>query len=619
MSSTRIRGEALAGGVAEGRLVSFSVRYPAASGPRLADDAAAEGEVERFRRHAASLAADLGAEVERLGTEGRSVEAEVLGVHLALLKDPEFQRLFAKEIRRFRLPADAAVERAVDGVVALFEGSANALMAERESDARDLARRLRQSLAHEAPQVAGGIPREEGEVVLVTEHLLPSLVLTAKERGVAAFVVERGTSISHAAILARSLGLPVVRLSRLDVLRLASGADAVVDGIRGEVVVEPSRMELGRRREIAHAAKPAPPTVARLWLSILGPEGLAGADWDLLSGVGLFRTEALYLRKPDAFPSEEELLETFRRVFRGCPDRPVVVRTPDIGGDKPLRHLRLGPNENPYLGLRAHRIYRYHPEILVTFLRALLRAGTEAKDLRILHPMVESVEDWHFVQSLFDRAVAELRDAGETFRERVRQGLLVETPSALLDFPRLAKLVDFASVGTNDLVQYLFAVDRGNANVASSYRPEHPVLLRALRSLAGQARAAEIELSICGEIAGDPAFLPLLVGLGLVNLSVSPTAVPAVLRRMSGSSPVRCHELADRCLAAETSARVRDLLGIGSADAKPDVDVRERDEVVDPVCGMVVDPAESSWEASRNGETRHFCSRACRDAWRIGA
>jgi phosphoenolpyruvate-protein phosphotransferase (PTS system enzyme I) len=328
--------------------------------------------------------------------------------------------------------------------------------------------------------------------------------------------------------------------------------------------------------------------------------------------VGLYRTETLFMQHVEDFPDEAEQYRTYRRLFQLAGRRPVVVRTADLGADKPVAHMSLGPQVNPYLGLRAHRIFHFHPEILVTQVRAILRAAAGDHDLRLMFPMLEMIEQWDFVQRLVGRAVASLKAEGAEFQEDFQQGVLIETPSAVLSFPEFLEVVDFVSVGTNDLVQYLFAVERDAVNVSDLYLPEHPVVLRCIRSMVKRARAAGKPLSVCGEIAADPALAEVLVGLGVENLSMSPVQAQAMGRHLADVTGEHCKALARQCLWARTAEEVREHLNI-----KPRAEVDQMAETlpeghaVDPVCGMIVHTRTSDFTLERFGRRFFFCSLRC--------
>ena len=274
----------------------------------------------------------------------------------------------------------------------------------------------------------------------------------------------------------------------------------------------------------------------------------------------------------------------------------------------------MGPQENPQLGLRAHRLYRYHPEILITQIRAILRAARPDTRLRIMYPLIETEDQWRFVQELTDRAVESLEEEGREFCREFQVGPLIETPIAAWRFDRLAGRADFVSVGTNDLVQYLFAVDRNNANVGFMYQPEHPAVLQVLKDLQEKSGVLGKRLTICGEIAGDLRLLPLLVGLGLEDLSVNPPAVPGVHEALRLLDLSKCTELAQACLEADGIEEVRERLDrwhgtVSEADSG-------HHEARDPVCGMVVDSDATPFVLETAGVQHYFCSRHCLEVFR---
>jgi phosphoenolpyruvate-protein kinase (PTS system EI component)/YHS domain-containing protein len=275
-----------------------------------------------------------------------------------------------------------------------------------------------------------------------------------------------------------------------------------------------------------------------------------------------------------------------------------------------------GPEENPKLGLRAHRLYRFHPELLRTQVRALLAAaaGWDGR-LRLMYPLVNTMDDWRRLSELTDAAVESLRTETRNFREDFSRGFLAETPAAVLGFARLIEAADFAGVGTNDLVQYLLAVDRSNANVANLYQPEHPVVLGVLREMVAAAEEAGKPLTICGEIASEHYLLPVLIGLGLTDLSVAVPALDEVRRSLAPLDVEECRSLAGECLRADGVEQVRGLLDDWHGSACPRE--RSRDgEVIDPVCGMAVDPEDTPYALEHQGQRYFFCRRRCMEIFR---
>lgn len=601
--------ESLSPGVAEGQLhvlpMSVERLEPEASHHPLD----VEAEARRFGQHVAALAEDLQQVVGRLEQESLSAEADIVRIHLMMLHDRKFQARIEELIRQAGLSAHSAVAHVAEEMLRLFEGMHDPYLAERAADLRDLAGQLEMRLRHGDPEALGQMLAGAHDPVLVMPELLPSIVLQARQLGVRAVIVQKGTGFSHGAILARAFGIPAVRVADLDEVTGRHGQIVLVDGDHNEVLFQPTEQQRRRLKPMAQAAAPRCHSLAgRLWVSIIDPAQLEGFDWRQIQGVGLYRTETLYMMSRSDFPSEDEQAVVYRRLFELCDGRPVTIRTADLGGDKIVPYLSIGQEDNPYLGLRAHRLYRFHPHILITQVRAILRAAAGPNRLRVLYPMIESLDQWRFVQALVGQAIESLRAENLAFQERFEQGVLIETPSAVWEFRRLLERMDFAAVGTNDLVQYLFAVERGNANVADLYQPEHPVVLRVLRRLVAQARQAGKGISICGEVARNLKMLPLLVGLGLRDLAVGVRSVPAVLERLCTLQIADCRRLARTALRAESVEEVRTCLG-----GVPEQEEQRmlEGQTIDPVCRMTVRKQGNPFTIACRDKTYYFCSSRC--------
>ncbi len=612
-----IRCDVISSGVAAGSLCFFEGSYTLPmTGTKERSRQRPEAEMNRFKEQVASLITDLVKTVDWLESESLSAEADVIRAHISMLKDPMFHAQVRQAIGRLRFAAEKAVEHVIEGVTRVLAESQDTRLAERTSDLKDLAMQLRAKLSNQPGCFRSDSLPEVQDPVLAIPELFPSVVLSAQKHGIKAFLVERGTAMSHGAILAKGFALPVLRVPSMERLRSSQGVNVLVDADVGELLTEPDESE--RRRRLQPVIEVSSSHVdhllpVRLWVNIVTPDQLEGFNWQSVEGVGLYRTETRFMERTDDFPSEQEEVKSYRHLLALCGDRPVTVRTADLGGDKTVPYMSFGPQDNPYLGLRGHRIYYFHPELLLTQLRAILRAAAGAHRLRILYPMIETVEQWQFIQSLVEQAIASLHAENLRFQGQFEQGVLVETPATVLSFPRLLGLVDFASVGTNDLVQYLFAVERNNANVAKLYQPEHPIVLQVLQNLADQAREADKSLSICGEIAGDPKLLPLLVGLGLNNLSVAGKEVPLLKARLRSLRISACRELANACLKAQTAAEVRSILGL-----RPQQGIGEgtsplvpRGQAVDPICKMIVKTEANPYSLLHKGRSYFFCSRSC--------
>lgn len=606
----------LAPGRGEGTLRCSDFTIPNATGAGEGSSLSPEEELRRFKKHAEEVCRNIRDDIDRLEEKSGVSEADILRGHASILEDGTFHDRVESAIHEMELAAEAAVEHVLDDMAELFSDAEDPVFRERAADFRDLKLRLRERLEGRS-HLLGRLLESTGTPVVAVSELYPSMVLKGYRRGVRAFITESGTSFAHAAILAKSSGLPVVRVGTLELLRKHDGSPILVDADQGRILIRPSSDERAEGEQQVAEAKPAAAQgamKASLWLNVTDPGQLDGREWGSAKGVGLYRTESLFMSKPHGFPSEAEQIRTYRDLFDRCGNRPVTVRTVDIGGDKPVGHMTFGPQENPQLGLRAHRLYRYHPELLVTQLRAILRAAHPSTTLRLLYPLIETSDQWEFVQELTGQAVASLRDEDAAFRSEFSSGPLIETPSAVWEFDGLVADADFVSVGTNDLVQYLFAADRNNANAGFMYQPEHPVVLRVLQTLQQKADAADCPLSICGEMAGNRRYLPLLVGLGIKNVSVIPSVAEGLEAALRGANVEQCRELAEKCLQASGVEEVRHLLD--EWHGTPRKEDRQAGGAVDPVCGMTVDPEETPFTLEVDGVQHYFCSRHCLETFK---
>lgn len=619
MSGRTIQGEIISPGQTVGTLCVFTAKMTGAAELPGGTSAEPEAEAERFRQGTQALAEEMRKTVERLEEQSMSAEADIVRAHVAMLQDPEFHRQVHDRIEQACHVAERAVELVLSETAELMAASDDEAMAQRAGDFRDLAGQLKARLAGEEGDLGDCLQGAEAPI-LAAEELLPSTVLRARQAGVRGFVVAQGTGLSHGAILAKSFGLPALRIGSLDSLGPAAGQPVLLHADAGKLIIEPDESDRRLVRvppsdEIGgHESIPA-----KVWLSVVDPQQLDGIDWTGVEGIGLYRTEILFMQHSYDFPGEEEQTRAYRRLFEAAGQRPVVIRTADLGADKPVAHMTFGPQQNPYLGLRAHRIFLFHPEILVTQVRAVLRAAAGEHRLRLMFPMLETVDQWRKMRAFVDQAISGLDDDGIDYQRDFELGVLIETPSAAWCFDEFLHLIDFASVGTNDLVQYFFAVERDTANVSDLYQPEHPAMLRVLKSLADQASHAGKPLSICGEIAADPRLVPVLVGLGIENLSVAPSQVAAVRRALAGKQIDDCRSLAKACLAADGVDEVRRLLGIPAIPSSTMAqESLPEGHAADPVCGMIVHTEDAQFTLEQDGGRYYFCSERCMRQFRRG-
>lgn len=428
MSRSVIQCEVISPGLAEGFLC-----FSGALGRGTADTGETSGqgpevEMNRFKVQVASLVKDLGETVDYLESESLSAEADVIRAHISMLQDPMFHARVQHAIGRLRFAAESAVEHALEGVTRVLAESRDARLAERAADMKDLAMQLRAKLSQSQSGFRPELLRAVRDPVLALPELFPSVVLNARKHGAKAFLVERGTDLSHGAILAKAFALPALRVPELKMLRVNHGSKVLIDADAGELLIEPDEDERKHRLQTAVELPPAHvshPLPARLWVNIVIPAQLEGFDWQNVEGVGLYRTETMFMESTDGFASEEEQVEIYRGLFALCGGRPATVRTADLGADKTLPYMSFEPQDNPYLGLRGHRIYRFHPELLITQLRAVLRAAAGPHRLRVLYPMLETVEQLRFIHGLVEKAVGSLRAENLPFQEEFEQGVLI--------------------------------------------------------------------------------------------------------------------------------------------------------------------------------------------------
>jgi phosphoenolpyruvate-protein phosphotransferase (PTS system enzyme I) len=529
-----------------------------------------EREIERLRAALAAAAEELSRRQRVVGEQAGAKDAEIFAVHRMVLQDKTAVREVEATIRNERVNAEAAVHALIQRVQARLgklEGDSV------RSYAADLADPWEAVIAF----LTRGEQREflasQEKVVLAAAELTPQVVSSLERERVLGIITERGGRFSHGAVLARALGVPcVVGLPAL-LGRLERGMLAAVDGDRGTVQLAPgpediegflsrkSRVDARRQTLAEQAGEPAVTTDGhrlRVQVNIESLRDLDTFDPRHTDGIGLLRTEFLYMERPQ-FPSEDEQFRLYRRALERMGDIPVTLRTLDIGGDKQLPYFKTPRETNPALGWRGIRISLEWQDLLRVQLRAALRAGVGRK-LRILLPMVSSLEEIQAVHAIFDGVRASLIEQGYEPEREVPVGMMVEVPSVLFVLPDLLPHVDFVSVGTNDLVQYLLAVDRDNPWVAKLYEPQHPAVIAALQRVAEVAAAHGKESCVCGDIASDAATALLLLGLGYDAVSVAPNFMPEVKFAVRQTSLDRARALAREALAQTTSSGVRSVL-----------------------------------------------------------
>ncbi len=517
-------------------------------------------EAQRFEDAQTTAREELETERDRTKARVGDEEAAVFDAHLQFLTDPQLTEPIQTAIGDGDA-AELAVKSAFGDAISQFEGM-EGLMAERADDLRDIRDRLLRILSGGERTDLTALP--EG-TVLFAERLTPSDTAQLDPEAVAGFATVTGGRTSHVSIFARSLGIPAIVGAGEELLAVDEGTEVAIDADEEAVVVNPDtavreRMTAGRevtiRNERVETADGVDIEVAA---NIGTAAELDGAVAQGADGIGLFRTEFLFLDR-DSPPDEDEQFETYLQALDSFPEGRVVVRTLDIGGDKPIPYLDLPEEENPFLGNRGiRRSLGDDAELFETQLRALLRAGGQsAGTLSVMFPLVATVEELTAALDRVEAVAADLEAAGVEYAIP-ELGVMIETPAAVLSADAFAEHVDFFSIGTNDLAQYVMAADRENEAVASLHDPQQPAVLRAIKRSVDAAHDNDAWIGMCGEMAGDPDLTELLVGLGLDELSMSAVTVPAVKAEITTIERTDAAAMSDRALTATTKSAVTEL------------------------------------------------------------
>lgn len=565
----KLKGIAAARGVAIAPIVHFHPTLEHIPTWKVAE-AAIDAERSRFTNAVAAVAASLMALQQELASSIGQHDARIYDAQLAILQDPSFRRDVEAEVRAHHVNLEVALQRVVARYEGVFAAMENAAMRERAADLRDIGRQLVGALMAQARQkyTANG-----ADYLFAAEEFLPSDAGILDRAHIRGIVTAHGGKYSHGAILARSLGIPAVVGIDQVMLESTTGTMAIVDGDAGLVLLDPTPDELRDYERRAREQRAIDRRIAevrfqpsvtpdgaqvQLLANVEGVRDLDALEVDAIGGIGLFRTEFAFMERRQ-FPTEDEQVAMYRRAMDGARGKPVTFRTLDVGGDKPLGYFKMPEERNPVLGWRGIRLCLDWPDILYSQVRAILRASALGH-ARILLPMVSSRAEVARCRDVLDQLTADLRATGVPYDPKVELGVMVEVPVLVPVLPEVLPLADFVSVGTNDLVQYLLAVDRDNQRVAKMYDPFHPGVLRVLREIAVAAKAAGKPASICGEIAGDHWFTPLLVGLGYRELSMAPVFLPRVKLMLRSFTIAECEDLAARAMAMPSTAAVRKLV-----------------------------------------------------------
>ncbi|MEH7308371.1 phosphoenolpyruvate--protein phosphotransferase [Neobacillus drentensis] len=531
---------------------------------RTIEDTAAE--VDRFRKAMEKSKTELEAIRDRAKVDLGADKAAIFEAHLLVLSDPELNSPIEDKIQSDKVNAESALKETADMFIMMFEQMDNEYMKERAADIRDVTKRV---LAHLLGVQLVNPSMIAEEVIIVAEDLTPSDTAQLNRQFVLGFTTNIGGRTSHSAIMARSMEIPAVVGTKTATEEINNGDLVIVDGLKGEVHINPTPELVEQYRKIhdeyevqkAEWAKLVnEPTVTNdehhveLVANIGTPKDLKGVIENGGEGVGLYRTEFLYMGR-DQLPTEEEQFESYKAVLEGLNGKPVVVRTLDIGGDKELPYLDLPKEMNPFLGFRAIRLCLEEQDLFRTQLRALLRASTYG-NLKIMFPMIATLDEFRAAKAILEEEKQKLLADGQKVADGIELGIMVEIPSTAILADQFAKEVDFFSIGTNDLIQYTMAADRMNQRVSYLYQPYSPSILRLVKMVIDAAHAEGKWTGMCGEMAGDETAIPVLIGLGLDEFSMSATSILKARSQIKNLKKSDMEKLAQEVLNMQTTDQV---------------------------------------------------------------
>ena len=522
-------------------------------------------EIGRFETALIQTRAQILEMQERIAESIGAKDAGIFDAHLLVVED----RTLIDEVLR-KLEADLCnVEFVFQEVATHYADTLSKIddpyLRERALDIQDVTRRVIRNLQGKAPKSFLALTKPH---ILVAHNITPSDTATMNREYVVGLATELGSRTSHTAIMARSLGIPAVVALHDATEKLESGQQVLLDGYSGLLILDPTPETLWHYGELEHRKVQVTEQLTGLRetksttrdgrhivlsANIELPDDVEAAPRNGAEGIGLYRTEFLYLNRT-TLPSEEEQYATYRKVAEQVRPHPLIIRTFDLGGDK-VAGVDSGDELNPFMGERAIRFSLEHPDVFKAQLRAIIRASA-AGNVKIMFPMISGLEELRRALACLEECKTELEREGQAFNPETEVGAMIEIPSAAISAERLAREVDFFSIGTNDLIQYAIAVDRVNERIAYLYEPTHPAVLRLLKMVADAAHAHDIWVGVCGEMAGDLALVPLLLGLGMDELSVGASLVPRVKRAVQSLSHSECQQLVPELMELDTSSAI---------------------------------------------------------------
>lgn len=564
------KGIGVSPGIAIGRAVIIERREAAVYRVPIREEEV-ESEITRFNESLEKTRVQLHDLAQRVSRSMGDEYASIFQAHAMMVSDPSFADKVLQKIESEQVNAEWALAEVQEELQARFESFDDAYLRERVADVKDVAERVQtnlQGLAHH------DVSEIKHDVVILADDLTPSDTIHFNRRPIVAFATEAGGRTSHTSIIAKSLFMPAV----IGIPRLTKIVDndelVIVDGYEGTILVNPTqamiaeyqarviRHEEAERRLLGNRDLVAVTKDDRritLQANIELVEELKDAVKFGAEGIGLYRSEFLYISKSPLLPNEEEHFQLYRSLADAMAPRTCVIRTFDLGGRKLAREIMGSKENNPVLGLRGLRLCMKHRDMFHTQLRALLRASAYG-DIRIMFPLVTSVQELRQVKTLIREIKAELDAEGQPYNHELKIGIMVEVPSAALIADLLAEEADFFAIGTNDLIQYSLAIDRSNENVSYLYEPLHPALLRLIKSIIEAGKRAGIPVSMCGEMAADPIYAIVLIGLGLEVFSMNPSSIPVIKNVVRSVRYKDCRRIAETALEKRTAQEIEEFI-----------------------------------------------------------
>ncbi|MDQ0256467.1 phosphotransferase system enzyme I (PtsI) [Evansella vedderi] len=530
----------------------------------------AEEEIAVFNKALEASIGELEVIREKTKQDLGEEHAEIFSAHILVLNDPELVDTIRQKVKDEKVNAAFALKEVADQFVSMFESMDNEYMKERAADIRDVSQRV---LAHVLGKPIVSLAEINEEVVLIAEDLTPSETAQLNKKYVKGFVTDIGGRTSHSAIMARSMEIPAVVGTKSITDEAEKDIFVIVDGIDGKVILNPTDEELQQyrtkqeqyeeqKKEWAKLVNEPSSTMdghqVELAANIGTPNDLDGVKNNGAEGVGLYRTEFLYMGR-DELPNEEEQFQAYKKVVEEMNGKPVVIRTLDIGGDKELPYLDLPKEMNPFLGFRAIRLCLEKDDMFRTQLRALLRASAFG-NLKIMFPMIATLDEFRQGKQMLEEERGALLEKGVDVSRDIEIGIMVEIPSTAVMAPQFAKEVDFFSIGTNDLIQYTMAADRMNEQVSYLYQPYNPAILRLVKMVIDASHQEGKWTGMCGEMAGDPIAIPLLLGLGLDEFSMSATSILPARSQLSKLTKEEAEKAVEKALQMNTAQEVKDYV-----------------------------------------------------------